>query len=281
MSYLLSFDVEDWFHAHNLRPAVSRAEWESCEARVVENTRRILALLDKHDTTATFFVLGWVAQRHPHLVEEIAEGGHEIASHGCNHELLYEQSREDIRRDLSRSVDILRSIVDAPVLGYRAPSFSITDEAVEVLDELGFQYDSSSFEFSAHDRYGRLGATDTCSSGTFVRLANGLLEARLPQVDLPMMGSAIPWAGGGYFRFIPYSIYRRGVQRVAKTRPFIFYLHPWDLDPDQPRFASLPWSYRLRHYTNLDKTAGRLERLLGDFEWQPIREALPSTAVNI
>lgn len=278
MTCLLSFDVEDWFHAHNLRPAVSRAEWERCESRVVENTRRILTLLDKHDTTATFFVLGWIAERHPHLVEEIAEGGHEIASHGYNHELLYEQSREDVRADLRRSVDILRSIVDTPVLGYRAPSFSITDEAVEVLDELGFHYDSSSFAFSAHDRYGRLDAADTRSSGTFVRLANGLLEARLPQVEIPVMGSAIPWAGGGYFRFIPYSIYRRGVRRVAKKRPFIFYLHPWDLDPEQPRFASLPWSYRLRHYTNLDKTAARLDRLLADFEWQPIRDALPSGA---
>jgi polysaccharide deacetylase family protein (PEP-CTERM system associated) len=275
MTCLLSFDIEDWFHAHNLRPAVSRADWESCEARVVENTRRILNLLKKHDTTATFFVLGWVAERHPHLVEEIADGGHEIASHGCNHELLYEQSRGDVRADLSRSVKILRAIVDTPVLGYRAPSFSITDEAVEMLDELGFQYDSSSFTFSAHDRYGRLDVAATRSPGTFVRLANGLLEARLPQVDIPVTGSAIPWAGGGYFRFIPYPVYRRGVRRVAKTRPFIFYLHPWDLDPDQPRFASLPWSYRLRHYTNLDKTAARLDRLLADFDWQPIRTALP------
>jgi polysaccharide deacetylase family protein (PEP-CTERM system associated) len=278
MTCLLSFDIEDWFHAHNLRPAVSRAEWESCEARVVSNTRKILRLLDKHDTNATFFVLGWVAKRHPHLVEEIAEDGHEIASHGCNHELLYEQSREDIQSDLRRSVDILRSIVDTPVLGYRAPSFSITDEAVEVLRELGFQYDSSSFAFSAHDRYGQLDAADTGSPGTFVRLANGLLEVRLPQVDIPMTGSAIPWAGGGYFRFIPYSVYQWGVQQIAEKQPFVFYLHPWDLDPNQPRFVSLPWSYRLRHYTNLDKTAARLDRLLADFEWQPIREALPSVA---
>jgi polysaccharide deacetylase family protein (PEP-CTERM system associated) len=275
MTCLLSFDVEDWFHAHNLRPAVSRAEWESCEARVVENTKRILGLLDKHDTAATFFVLGWVAERHPHLVEEIAEGGHEVASHGYNHELLYDQSREDVQSDLSRSVDILRSIIDIPVLGYRAPSFSITDEAVEVLADLGFRYDSSSFAFLAHDRYGRLDAAETESPGTFVTLANGLLEARLPQVDIPVVGTTIPWAGGGYFRFIPYAIYRRGIQRVAETRPFIFYLHPWDLDPDQPRQRGLPWSYRIRHYTNLDKTTSRLERLLEDFEWQPIRDSLP------
>jgi polysaccharide deacetylase family protein (PEP-CTERM system associated) len=164
------------------------------------------------------------------------------------------------------------------VLGYRAPSFSITDEAIEVLEELGFHYDSSSFAFSAHDRYGRLDAADTESSGTFVRLSNGLLEARLPQVDFPVVRGAIPWAGGGYFRFIPYSIYQWGVRQVAEKRPFIFYLHPWDLDPDQPRFTSLPWSYRLRHYTNLDKTAARLDRLLADFDWQPIRTALPSGA---
>ncbi len=192
MTCLLSFDIEDWFHAHNLRPAVSRAEWESCEARVVENTHRILNLLEKHDATAMFFVLGWIAERHPHLVEKIGEEGHEIASHRCNHELLYKHSRENIRTDLHQSVEILGSIVETPVLGYRGPSFSITDEAVEVLDELRFRYDSSSFAFKAHDRYGKLDTADTHMSGIFARLANGLLEARLPQVDIPMTGSAIP-----------------------------------------------------------------------------------------
>jgi polysaccharide deacetylase family protein (PEP-CTERM system associated) len=275
MTCLLSFDVEDWFHAHNLRPAVSRAEWERCESRVVENTQKILSLLDKHDTKATFFILGWVAERHPELVEEIAQGEHEIASHGYNHRLLYRQSQEEIRADLERSVELLRSIVDVPVRGYRAPSFSITDEAIDVLKGLGFRYDSSSFAFAAHDRYGQLESTESEASGTFVTLSNGLLEARLPQVKVPVLGATIPWAGGGYFRFIPYSMYRRGVRRVACERPFIFYLHPWDLDPDQPRHRTLPWTYQIRHYTNLEKTRARLDRLLAEFEWQPIRTSLP------
>lgn len=274
MTCLLSFDIEDWFHAHNLRPAVSRAEWEKCESRAVANTQKILSLLDKHDTDATFFILGWVAERHPELVEEIAERGHEIASHGYNHRLLYRQSREEIRADLERSVEVLRSIVDVPVQGYRAPSFSITDEAIDVLGELGFRYDSSSFAFSAHDRYGTLDSAASKASGTFATLENGLLEARLPQVEIPLVGRKIPWAGGGYFRFIPYSLYRRGVRRVARERPFIFYLHPWDLDPNQPKHRSLPWTYQLRHYTNLNKTEARLDQLLGDFEWEPIRAAL-------
>lgn len=275
MTCLLSFDIEDWFHAHNLRPAVARSEWDTCEERVVENTRQILALLEKHDTTATFFVLGWVAERQPRLVEEIAAAGHEVASHGYNHKLLYRQFQDEVRADLKRSVDVLRSIVDVPVLGYRAPSFSITDEAVDLLVDLGFRYDSSSFAVAAHDRYGKLNTAEGDRSQTFLTLENGLIEARLPQVEIPVVGRTIPWAGGGYFRVIPYSIYRHGVRRVARRRPFIFYLHPWDLDPDQPRHESLPWSYRLRHYTNLDKTADRLDRLLADFDWQPIREALP------
>ncbi len=275
MTCLLSFDVEDWFHAHNLRPAVSKADWEYCESRVVANTRKILSLLNKHDTYATFFVLGWVARRHPGLVEEIAGAGHEVASHGCNHRLLYSQSREEVREDLERSVEILRSIVDVPVQGYRAPSFSITDEAIDILGDLGFRYDSSSFAFSAHDRYGSLDSAVSEAQGTFATLENGLLEARLPQVEIPLIGRKIPWAGGGYFRFIPYTLYRRGVQRVARKRPFIFYLHPWDLDPDQPRHRSLPWTYQLRHYTNLSKTEARLDCLLEEFEWQPIRAALP------
>lgn len=265
--FLLSFDVEDWFHAHNLRQVVARDEWDDCEFRVAENTRRILDLLDDHETKATFFVLGWVADRVPDLVREIDNRGHEIASHGYNHELLYEQTSEEVRADLERSLDVLGELTDQRIRGYRAPSFSITDAATDALPDLGFEYDSSSFPVSNHDRYGSLsgGATET-----FAELNNGLVEAQLPRLEA--LGKGIPWAGGGYFRFIPYPVYRRGVERIASERDFIFYLHPWELDPDQPKFDELPLSYRVRHYTNLEKTASRLDRLLADFDWKPIAE---------
>ncbi|WP_209019576.1 XrtA system polysaccharide deacetylase [Halorussus marinus] len=267
--FLLSFDVEDWFHAHNLRPAVSRDEWEECESRVEQNTRQILDLLDDHDTKATFFVLGWVAERAPDLVREIDARGHEVASHGYNHELLTEQSTEEVRKDIHQSLDVLEELIDQRIRGYRAPSFSITEEAIDVLADLRFEYDSSSFPVSNHDRYGSLSAEGT---ETFVDLDNGLVEAQLPRLDLP--GTEVPWAGGGYFRFLPYPIYRRGAERIGSERQFIFYLHPWEFDPDQPRFSDLPLSYRVRHYTNLAKTKERLDRLLSDFDWKPIGDVL-------
>lgn len=271
MTCLLSFDIEDWFHAHNLRPAVDREDWEECESRVGPNTRRILELLDDHGVRATFFVLGWVAERHPGLIQDIEDQGHEIASHGYNHQLLYQQTQEEICSDLKRSIEILKSIIDQSIRGYRAPSFSITDAAIDVLCDLGFQYDSSSFAVPAHDRYGQLTHASEDTRSTFMQLGDALTEARLPQLRLPL--GQIPWAGGGYFRVMPYSIYRAGLRWIVKKRPFIFYLHPWDLDEGQPR-RDIPFSYRLRHYTNLDTTTSKLDQLLGDFDWQPIGEYL-------
>jgi polysaccharide deacetylase family protein (PEP-CTERM system associated) len=268
---LLSFDVEDWFHAHNVAPAVDRTEWDDCESRVGRNTGRILDLLEEHEVRATFFVLGWIADRYPDVVKRIAARGHEIASHGYNHKLLYEQTDAELRQDLRRSLEVLEPLTDEPIRGYRAPSFSITDRAADLLSDLGFEYDSSSFAVTGHDRYGGLSLSSD-PEGTVTRLSNGLIEVQLPKLDLPV--TSIPWAGGGYFRFIPYAIYRRGVDRILDERDFVFYLHPWELDPDQPRQSGLPLSYRIRHYTNLDRTADRLGRLLDDFDWKPISEAV-------
>lgn len=273
--YLLSFDIEDWFHAHNLGPAIGRSEWDDCELRVEQNTHRILDLLEEHDTKATFFVLGWVAERVPHLVEAIDSRGHEIASHGYNHELLYEQSQVEVRADIERSLDVLQPLTDRPIHGYRAPSFSITDWAADVLAELGFKYDSSSFAAKAHDRYGRL-SVPSAPDDTFATLDNGLIEAQLPLLDLP--GASIPWAGGGYFRILPYPVYRYGIERITTRQDFIFYLHPWELDPEQPRFEELPLSYRVRHYTNLEKTENRLDRLLADFDWSPVGDRIEQSS---
>jgi polysaccharide deacetylase family protein (PEP-CTERM system associated) len=261
----LSFDVEDWFHSHNLAPELSRDGWDEYELRVRENTRRILSMLDDHDTRATFFVLGHVAERAPELVGEIDARGHEVASHGYDHRLLYEQTPEEVREDLQRSLGLLESLTDQPIRGYRAPSFTITEEALDVLAALGFEYDSSHFPAPAHDRYGSVEVAD---GATVTTTRNGLTEVQLPLLEA--FGLDVPWAGGGYFRFIPYPVYRRGVKRIASSRDFVFYLHPWEIDPDQPRISGIPLSYRLRHYTNLERTERRLDRLLADFDWRPL-----------
>lgn len=271
MTYLLSFDIEDWFHAHNIRPAVARDEWDDIKPRVAGNTRRILDILDKNDRKATFFVLGWVAERNPDLVRDIDQRGHEVASHGYGHELLYELTSDEIRDDIRRSKAILDELVEEEVTGYRAPSFSITDESIEILTDLGFEYDSSSFAVSEHDRYGSLTLP---SSNSIVSFDNGLQEVTLPRLDA---GLTVPWAGGGYFRFLPYRLFCKGVRRIARRRPFVFYLHPWDIDPDQPKQSEIPLSYQVRHYTNLNKTEPRLERLISEFKWEPIRSHLQNS----
>lgn len=266
-NFYLSIDVEDWFHSHNLAPGLNKNDWDSYELRVVENTHRILDLLDQFDVKATFFVLGHVAYRAPELPQEIETRGHEIASHGYNHELLYDQSSDDLRYDLCRSKTILESKVTQPVKGYRAPSFSITERGIELLEEIGYDYDSSRFPAPVHDRYGGL---EVQTNDTFTRTISGLREVQLPLFE--KYGIRIPWAGGGYFRFIPYSLFRYGIKQIARHRDFVFYLHPWEIDPDQPRVEGVPWVYRLRHYLNIDKTEHRFMKLLDEFDWRPLRE---------
>lgn len=268
-NYYLTFDVEDWFHSHNLWSALQREKWDEYELRVVDNTRRILDLLDEHSTKATFFVLGHVADRAPELAPEIEDRGHEVASHGYNHELLYNQTVAQVREDLSRSKHLLESQVDQPVIGYRAPSFSISEAAVDMLSELGFEYDSSQFPAPVHDRYGRIEVRD---DATFTQTVNGLVEVQLPLLN--ERGLRIPWAGGAYFRSIPYWLFRRGIRWIAKHRDFVFYLHPWEIDTEQPRIKGVKVPYRLRHYWNVEKTEKRLEVLLAEFDWYPIREGL-------
>lgn len=269
---ILSIDLEDWFHAHNLSPSSRTDSWERCESRVVKNTHTLLELLDSYSARATFFVLGWVADRFPDLVREIDGRGHEIASHGYNHELLSDQTPQQIRADLERSLDVIEPVVEQRIQGYRAPSFSITDTAIDILADLGFKYDSSSFQVDQHDRYGSI-ALPADQDGTFVELGNGLVEVQLSMLELP--GVRIPWAGGGYFRFIPYPVFRRGVERiVSQGGQYIFYLHPWEIDPEQPVVKDIPASNRIRHYTNIHRTSRKLERLLADFDWEPIEDAL-------
>jgi polysaccharide deacetylase family protein (PEP-CTERM system associated) len=264
----ISFDIEDWFQVENLKGVFSFNDWDDCELRVVQNTRRILRLLEQRKTHATFFILGWIAEKCPSLIEEIASEGHEIASHGYGHELIYKLTPESFRADIHRSKEILESITSTQVLGYRAPSFSITPEsewALDVLKSLGFAYDSSIFPTSFHNRYGFNGI----SSFPF-RLANELLE--IPLSTYRFLGANFPLAGGGYFRLLPYSYFQRFFRRLNQQgKPIVFYLHPWELDPGQPKMK-VRLDYRMRHYINLEKTEKRLENLLKEFKFVPLKD---------
>jgi polysaccharide deacetylase family protein (PEP-CTERM system associated) len=264
----LSFDVEDWFQVENLKEVISCNDWNCCELRVIQNTRRILRVLSKHQTRATFFILGWVGEKCPGLIKEIAAEGHEIASHGYGHELIYKLTPESFYADIQRSKEILESITTTPVLGYRAPSFSITPEsewAIDVLKNLGFAYDSSIFPTSFHNRYGFNGIS--CLP---FRFGNGLFE--IPLSTYRFGGANFPLAGGGYFRLLPYGYFRHFFQRLNKQgKPIVFYLHPWELDPGQPKMK-VRFNYRLRHYINLDKTEKRLEKLLKEFRFGPLKD---------
>jgi polysaccharide deacetylase family protein (PEP-CTERM system associated) len=303
MTFFLTIDVEDWFQVENMKGVVSSESWNTCEVRVERNVARILYLLDSFGVKATFFVLGWIAERYPGLVKKIHGRGHEVASHGYAHKLIHHQGPDEFREDILRSKKILENIIGDKVLGYRAPSFSITDWAVEIIGEVGYKYDSSFMpaSVSINKRYGTFqGISGLMETGRFTdqtnqtdqtdeineidqmdeidetdeppfRFSNGLWE--FPVGVLEVAGRTIPWGGGAYFRLIPYPIFRAGLRRIQSngTGCYVFYLHPWELDPDQPRVKGLRWDYRLRHYWGLNKTEGKLKKLLGEFEFGAIR----------
>jgi polysaccharide deacetylase family protein (PEP-CTERM system associated) len=242
---------------------------------VCGNTERLLAIFDDHGIKATFFVLGWVAERFPRLVAQIAELGHEIASHGYGHRLIYDQTRRAFREDVRRAKDLLESTSGAPVLGYRAPSYSVTPRslwALDVLIEEGYTYDSSIFPIR-HDRYG---IPQSARHPYFIhRPAGMLLEA--PASTAAFGPVNLPIAGGGYFRILPYRWTRWGIHGINREgRAAIFYLHPWEIDPDQPRLRAGLLS-RFRHYRHLDQTETRLRRLLADFEFGRMKDVLSAT----
>jgi polysaccharide deacetylase family protein (PEP-CTERM system associated) len=267
----MSVDVEDWFQVENLKPVVARTSWDSRETRVVRNTSRILELLQAHGARATFFVLGWIAERQPGLIRQIAEEGHEIASHGYGHDLVYTLSQTEFRADVERGKKLLEDATGQRVTGYRAPSFSITDWAVAILQELGFEYDSSLFPTVAHDRYGRLSGVD--AGQPIIELRPGFHEVSIS--CLPLGRRGLPWGGGGYFRMLPYQTWRAGVRRILHSgAPYMFYIHPWEIDPGQPRLTGLSAVSRFRHYVNLARCEHRFEALLRDFRWTTVRDLL-------
>jgi polysaccharide deacetylase family protein (PEP-CTERM system associated) len=270
-SAAMSVDVEDWFQVETLKPVIPRSTWDSRERRVERNTMRILELLEERGAQATFFVLGWVAERHPVLIRRIADQGHEIASHGYGHDLLYNLSQSEFRADVGRCKTILEDLTGHRVVGYRAPSFSITDWAVSILQELEFEYDSSVFPTVAHDRYGRLSGVD--AGRPILELRPGFFEVCIS--CLPLGDRGLPWGGGGYFRMIPFLPWRAGVRRILGTgAPYVFYIHPWEIDPGQPRVDGLSLVNRLRHYVNLGRCEDRFRSLLASFQWTSVKTVL-------
>jgi polysaccharide deacetylase family protein (PEP-CTERM system associated) len=260
----MTIDVEDYFHVSVFDGILPRARWSTLESRVCANTDRLLALFERHRVTATFFILGWVAERHPDLIRRIAAAGHEIASHGYAHRLVYDQTPCAFRDDVRRAKALLEDASGTEVRGFRAPSYSITPRslwAIDILIEEGYRYDTSIFPIH-HDRYGIPESPQ--HPYRLHRAAGSLIEA--PGSTIRWGGWNLPVAGGGYFRILPYGWTKWGIQRLneQELRPAIFYLHPWEIDPDQPRLPA-PALSRFRHYRHLEETEARLERLLGDF----------------
>lgn len=263
----LSFDVEDWFQVENLRAATPRTQWDVLPLRVERSTGEILDILAERGVKATFFVLGWVAQRCPALVRRIHEAGHEVASHGYGHDLVYQLNPQQFREDARRAKSLLEDLTGTRVIGYRAPNFTIVEQtrwALDVLKEEGFVYDSSVFPLTWHDRYG----FRSCGTTPF-EWDNGLIE--VPIAVSRISGLSLPVGGGGYFRLMPYLYFRTLLARTNRQgNAFTFYLHPWEFDPSQPRVQGVRLQHRFRHYVNLARTAPRLRRLLDDFEFEPI-----------
>jgi polysaccharide deacetylase family protein (PEP-CTERM system associated) len=271
----MTVDVEDYFHVSVFDGVVPRSRWDTLESRVCGNTDRLLDVLSEYNVRGTFFVLGWVAERHPALVTRIVAAGHEVASHGYGHRLVYDQTPDAFREDVRRAKGLLEHATGVAVAGYRAPSYSIVPRslwALDILIEEGYSYDASIFPIR-HDRYG----IPVSARHPYVidRVNGRLIEA--PASTAEVGGTNLPIAGGGYFRLLPYGWTRWGIRRVNETerRPVIFYLHPWEIDPGQPRLQAGLLS-RVRHYRNLDQTEARLRQLLKDFAWGSLRSILPS-----
>ncbi len=262
--HALTVDVEDWFQVQAFAEVIPRLAWDTLPRRVVANTDRILDLFAAAGVHATFFILGWVAERHPDLVRRIAAAGHEIASHGYGHELVHAIGPARFRADIRRAKALLEDCTGAAVIGYRAPTFSIgtqrTPWAHAILAEEGHAYSSSVYPIR-HDLYG-----DPASpQAPFRPDPSGVVE--VPMSVARVAGKAWPCSGGGWFRLFPYPLYRRLLSRAAQSGPVVFYTHPWEIDPAQPRVTAAPLRSRIRHYVGLRRTVCRLACLLRDFRW--------------
>lgn len=269
---LFTVDVEDYFHVQAFADRIKPHQWSGYQPRVVENTHRILRLLDRHQVPGMFFILGWVAEQFPGIVRDIQKSGHEIGCHSYLHQLIYKQTPEEFRNDLRQATSILQDITGEPVTAYRAPSFSITEKSLWALDVLideGYQIDSSMFPVR-HDTYGM---PNINPAPHMIDRPNGqILE--LPMTVRKKRKLNIPVSGGGYFRLYPMPLTLHWLRNVNRKegRPFIFYIHPWEVDPEQPRLPASRKS-RFRHYQNLHTTEGKLDKLLKSFDFSAMADA--------
>ena len=295
---LITIDVEDWFQVENLRPWFPPETWDKQQSRVEQNTLKLLDLFDsiklptpnnpinpknpknsinptnpinsKNSTNsfrsvqASFFILGWIAERHPNLVKEIAKRGHEVASHGYNHLLCNKISQQELLRDLKYSKKLLEDLTGNNIVGYRAPSFSISDDILRIIEQAGYQYDSSYNSFDKHGRYGTITPNRTNKNQNIININSSFRE--LPISNLTIAKQTVPWGGGGYFRLLPPAIFKAGVNNIIKkTGSYVFYLHPWEIDPKQPRVKTAKGITPWRHYLNLNKTKKRLIKFINSF----------------
>jgi polysaccharide deacetylase family protein (PEP-CTERM system associated) len=269
----LSVDLEEYFQVSNFAPVIDRDTWPSLPSRVVASTHKLLDTFDECQSRATFFILGWVAEREPALVRQIAERGHEIASHGYGHQLVYDIEPERFREDLRRASGAIEDAVGVRPRGYRAPSYSITKRslwALDILAEEGFDYDSSIFPIRHH----RYGIPDFSRVPVRIQLASGRSIREFPMTTLSAGRLKIPLAGGAYLRFFPPALFRWGFRRlISAGEPIVLYLHPWEIDAEQPR-QEVSWKVRLNHYYNLGRTHGRLEGLLQEFRFRSLAAVL-------
>tara|TARA_R110002096_G_scaffold416576_3_gene619708 strand:- start:148488 stop:149378 length:891 start_codon:yes stop_codon:yes gene_type:complete len=262
----MTVDVEDYFHVGAFENDISRADWDDLPCRIEKNTKKTLDLFDRNDVKATFFILGWVCQRYPELIREICKQGHEIASHSIGHHRVSDLSRSEFVEDITRSKKLLEDTIGAAVIGYRAPSFSIGEKniwALDCLKEAGYLYSSSIYPIR-HDHYGMPSAP---------RFAFNPIEnsefLEVPVTTVELFGKKFPCGGGGYFRLLPYGLSKMAMKRVNQRdgEACIFYFHPWEIDPEQPRQEQASFKSRFRHYTNLDVMEKKIERLLREFNW--------------
>ncbi len=269
----MTVDVEDYYQVSAFAKNIATSDWDNMESRVVRNTERILQIFDDYTIKGTFFVLGWVARREPELVRSIVKQGHEIASHGYSHQLIYTQTPKLFKEETIRSKQLLEDISGKAVNGYRAASYSITKKslwAMDILVEAGFKYDSSVFPVH-HDNYGIPGSP---TEPYVIDTPNGQQIVEYPLSTYKLLGQTLPVAGGGYFRLYPYWLSRYFYKNINKTsKPFIFYIHPWEIDPAQPRIKA-SWFSEFRHYNNLMKCESRFNKLVSEFSFSTMENVL-------
>ncbi len=278
--FLLTFDVEDWFQVENFKSCIPFSSWNDCELRVEKNVHALLDLMDSFEFSpkATFFILGWIAEKLPDLVRQIHQRGHEVASHGYNHELPTKLEPQAIMEDLCSSKKLLEDLIGKEITGYRAPSFAADNRILNLVYQAGYRYDASYNSFAAHGRYGKMDFSQSEKKCGYYAVSHDFFE--IPVTNLHLGNTILPIGGGGYFRLIPFPVFRQAVKQAMKREKiFMFYAHPWEIDPDQPRVDHAPWKLKFRHYVNLSKTEKKLIDLIQTFShcrFLSCREILPT-----